>query len=133
LTIGAKAYYLRNILHDWPDDRCPLTLSHIKAAMAQDSLLLIDEMVIPTKGAHEISMQVDMTMYGNFASEERTEKRWKELLDAAGFKIEKVYTYYQDELKDCIIVATPVRTTSEDFNVLQQPKTSFCARGRANL
>ena len=66
--------------------------------MAGDSLLLIDEMVIPTKGAHKIAMQLDMTMYSNLASEERTEKRWKELLDAAGFKIEEVYTY-QDELK----------------------------------
>jgi hypothetical protein len=73
--------------------------------MAEDSLLLIDEMVIPTKGAHRIAMQLDMTMYSNLASEERTEKRWKELLDAAGFKIEQVYTY-QDELRDSIIVAT---------------------------
>jgi len=73
--------------------------------MAGDSLLLIDEMVIPTKGAHKIAMQLDMTMYSNLASEERTEKRWKELLDAAGFKIEQVYTY-QDELRDSIIVAT---------------------------
>ena len=80
-------------------------LSHLKAAMDLDSLLLIDEMVVPTKGAHKIAMQVDLTMYSNLSSEERTEKRWKELLDAAGFNINQVYTY-QAELKDSIIVAS---------------------------
>ncbi|MCJ1251526.1 hypothetical protein MMC30_008761 [Trapelia coarctata] len=102
---GARAYYLRNILHDWPDDRCLTILSHIKGAMGPDSLLLVDEMVIPSRNAHKIAMQVDLTMLSNLASEERSEQRWHDLLGKAGFKIDHIYTY-QAEVADSVIVAS---------------------------
>src|SRR5271163_1747495 len=38
---GAKVYYLRLILHDWPDAVCITILGHIRKAMAEDSKLLI--------------------------------------------------------------------------------------------
>lgn len=75
--------------------------------MSPNSMLLIDEMVVPMKGAHKIAMQVDMTMLANCISEERSEHRWEELLSAAGFEIKHVFTY-QPELGDSIIVATPL-------------------------
>ncbi|KAF2232272.1 o-methyltransferas-like protein [Viridothelium virens] len=100
---GARAYYLRNVLHDWPDEKSLAILSHLKRAMSPTSVLLIDEMIVPTKGAHKITMQVDMAMYGAAGAEERTEKRWNDLISRAGFKIDQVYTYF-DELKDSIMV-----------------------------
>jgi demethylsterigmatocystin 6-O-methyltransferase len=107
---GARAYYMRNILHDWPDAECIKILQNIKAAMAPESKLLIDEMVIPMKGAPRIAMQTDMVMLLACTAEERSEGRWKELLSAAGFKIDEIYTY-QEEISNSIIVTTPADTT----------------------
>jgi demethylsterigmatocystin 6-O-methyltransferase len=73
--------------------------------MAPDSILLVDEMVVPKTKASKISTQVDLTMLSNFASEERSEPRWHGLLGDAGFKIEEIYTY-QKEVGDAVIVAS---------------------------
>ena len=48
--LGARAYYIRNVLHDWPDEKCKLILENIKSAMTSESVVLIDEMVIPNLG-----------------------------------------------------------------------------------
>ncbi|KMU78412.1 O-methyltransferase [Coccidioides immitis RMSCC 3703] len=50
-STGARAYYLRQVLHDWPNDKCKVILENIKAGMSQDSTLLIDEMVISERNA----------------------------------------------------------------------------------
>ena len=42
---GARGYYLRTALHDWPDKQAHEILSHIKDAMNQDSILLTNENV----------------------------------------------------------------------------------------
>jgi len=39
-------YFLKNIIHDWPDDECVTILKHIKAAMKADSRILIHEYVV---------------------------------------------------------------------------------------
>ena len=97
---------LLNKAIDWTDEHCRRILKNVKAAMGPKSLLFLDEMVVPVKGAHKIAMQIDITMLANCISEERSEARWNELLTSAGFKIDKVYTY-QEELGDSIIVAVP--------------------------
>jgi O-methyltransferase domain len=45
---GAKAYFMRRVLHDYSDDDCVKILSHLRAAMAQDSKLLIQDQVMPS-------------------------------------------------------------------------------------
>jgi len=42
---GAQVYYLRLILHDWPDTVCKTILGHIVEAMSADSKLLIFDAV----------------------------------------------------------------------------------------
>lgn len=42
---GANVYYLRLILHDWPDAICQTILGHVVKAMNKDSRLLILDMV----------------------------------------------------------------------------------------
>jgi demethylsterigmatocystin 6-O-methyltransferase len=46
----AKFYYLRHILHDWPAEDCVRILKNITPAMGPDSLVLIDEVVMPEVG-----------------------------------------------------------------------------------
>ena len=61
--------------------------------MAEDSSILIDEIVIPVKGAHWHATSSDLLMMVFLASFERTEDQWRRLLDSAGLKIVKIYTY----------------------------------------
>ena len=56
------------------------------------SKLLINEYVIPDRGAHMISTGLDMLMMSILAARERTEQQWQTLLEGAGFKIVKVWS-----------------------------------------
>lgn len=49
---GAKAYYLKSVLHDWPDEQCKQILSNLKPALkAGYSRILVNELVVPDTGA----------------------------------------------------------------------------------
>lgn len=100
---GAKAYYLRNIMHDWPDDRCVKILKHLKDAMAEESMILVDEMVLPDTGASWKQAQKDIQMMAGLAAMERSESQWKDLVRKAGLRNEDVFTY-DVEMGDSIIV-----------------------------
>lgn len=68
-------------------------LGHIMAAMGPDSVILLDEMVLPDTEVHWQCTQVDLTMMAGLASWERTHSQWAELLGSIGLKIAKTYTY----------------------------------------
>ncbi|KAF4513606.1 hypothetical protein G6O67_000855 [Ophiocordyceps sinensis] len=71
---GARAYYMRSILHDWPDKVCVTILSRIKEAMKQ-------------------GYRLDMMMMTLLSSEERTEASWRRLIEhEAGLKITKIWS-----------------------------------------
>ena len=106
IDVGAKAYYLRNIMHDYSDDKCALILRQITKAMNQDSVILIDDMILPNQGANWHATQLDLTMMASLGAMERTEKQWYALMDSAGLKIKSICTYTA-ELRDSIIVAVP--------------------------
>ncbi|KAI0110614.1 putative sterigmatocystin 8-O-methyltransferase precursor [Hypoxylon sp. NC0597] len=103
---GARAYYLRNILHDWPNHKCKEILQSIQAAMTEDSVLLIDEMVISERGATWRATQLDIAMATCLAAMERTEADWRALLDNSGFTIQKIWKY-TNECEDCVLVVVP--------------------------
>lgn len=93
MHLGARIYYMRNILHDWPDAECITILKHTAAALAPDSVILIDEMVIPNTGAHIHATQQDIALMSTLAALERTQDHWYSLVEKAGLKINKIYTY----------------------------------------
>ena len=57
----------------------------------RSSRLLIAEMVVPAIGAGITAGWFDMTMM-TLSGTERTEDQWRELLEAAGFELTKVWT-----------------------------------------
>ena len=61
--------------------------------MGPDSVILLDEMVLPDENVHWQSAEIDMTMMAALASIERTKTMWADLLDSVGLKIEKILTY----------------------------------------
>lgn len=91
--IGAKFYYMRAVLHDWPDEKCRIILQNIIPAMDKKSVILLDEMVLPDTDVHWHATQIDMTMMGSLAAVERTHAQWTSLLDSVGLKITNIYTY----------------------------------------
>lgn len=103
---AAKAYYMRNIMHDWPDSKCIEILEHLRNAMAQDSIILIDENVLPDVGASWKQAQKDIQMMSVLAAVERSVSQWHELLMLAGLRVRKIHTY-DDDIGDSIIEAVP--------------------------
>lgn len=101
---NAKAYYLRNILHDWPDSSCINILFNLRGALAPDSMILIDETVLPDIGASWKQTQKDIQMMAGLAAMERSERQWKELLGKAGLKIQGIHIY-DEEMGDGVIIA----------------------------
>jgi demethylsterigmatocystin 6-O-methyltransferase len=97
---------MRQILHDYPDDKCIELLHLTMAAMDQDSVILIDEMVIPDAEAHWHTAQIDINMMAHLASMERTVAQWHKLLDAAGLSIQGIHSYSK-YIGESIIVAVP--------------------------
>lgn len=88
---GAKAYYLRMILHDWPDKQAKLILKQVKDAMAPDSVLIVNEQVLPEKGVNSFEAHMDIHMMVPLAALERTEKEWRVLLEETGFEVKGVW------------------------------------------
>lgn len=99
---GARMYYMRNIMHDWPDDKAVIILRHTRDAMDHDSVLLIDEMVVPKTGAHWQATQLDMMMMSALGACERSQTQWETLMASAGLQI-KQFHQYTKSLNDCII------------------------------
>ena len=75
--------------------------------MNQDSVILIDEIVIPNEGANWRQTQLDLAMMATLAGMERTEGQWRHLLTSAGLVITEICSY-KPEFGDSIIEAVPV-------------------------
>ena len=103
-TRGAKVYYLRTVLHDWPDDKCQVILSQLRDALASDSVIVIDEIVLPEMGASTLQMVMDLTMMASVGARERSEGQWRELLKSVGLRMREV-VIYDEGLHSGLIIA----------------------------
>ncbi|KAL8671298.1 MAG: hypothetical protein Q9168_004200 [Polycauliona sp. 1 TL-2023] len=90
---GAKYYYLRAILHNWTDNEAVEILANIVPAMSADSLVAIDEVVMPDEKAHVWPAGLDLQMYTLFGTPERTAVQWDAILDKAGLRAVEVKRY----------------------------------------
>ncbi|THC89247.1 hypothetical protein EYZ11_011304 [Aspergillus tanneri] len=89
---GARIYYMKFVLHDWPDDECRVILGYIREAMkCKYSKLVIEEFILPNKDCAMISAMWDWEMLIFCSSMERTVDHWKMLLASAGFGLLKFW------------------------------------------
>lgn len=109
---GATAYYMRNIIHDYPEEKALRILRNTKDALGPNSVILIDDMFLENKGVHWQAAQIDITMMTCLSSLERTREQWTDLIAKAGLKISKVYTY-TESLRDSVIECVPVERSVE--------------------
>ncbi|KAL3442099.1 putative O-methyltransferase [Aspergillus insuetus] len=91
---GVRAYYMRTVLHDWPDKQCLEALGPIRGAIAPFSVLLVHEILYPNQKLHSIKASsttvLNFIMMEVFSSLERTEAQWLDLIERAGFRVNKV-------------------------------------------
>lgn len=94
---GARAYYFRNICHNWPDADCIKILSNTAKSMEKGySKLLIDEYVIPNTHAPIRGSSMDFLMMMFCSGIERTKSQWEKILDACNLEIVKVWSKRSD-------------------------------------
>ena len=88
---GAKAYHLRAICHDWSDAMVVKILKNIVPVMASDSKVLIADNVLPERGGTGMVAAMDLMMLC-IGGKERTKTNFEAVLDAAGLKLDGVYS-----------------------------------------
>ncbi|KAI4097712.1 MAG: hypothetical protein LQ339_006691 [Xanthoria mediterranea] len=94
---GARAYYFRNICHDWQDTTCEKILVNTAQSMERGySRILIDEYVLPDTGAPIRGSSMDFLMMMFCSGIERTKRQWESLLDRCGLEIVQVWRTRSD-------------------------------------
>lgn len=93
VNLGARAYFMHSVLHDWSDERAMRIVGELKEAMRSGhSKLLINEMVVPATGASSIGTAMDLILMGVFSARERSQADWEKLLKDAGFRITGIFS-----------------------------------------
>jgi O-methyltransferase domain len=100
---GAKAYFMRRIMHDWGDETCKTILKNIIPSMSVDSKILINDLVLPDVKCERRMALSDLVMM-SFGGMERTESQWETLLQEVGLKIRNIWRKAGNNL--CVIEAT---------------------------
>jgi hypothetical protein len=84
-VVGARVYYLKMVLHDWPDEQCKQILSNLKPALKKGhSRILLNEIIIPETGANWFETSVDLIMLCAHSAQERRERDWRALMESVG-------------------------------------------------
>jgi hypothetical protein len=93
---GADVYMLKHVLHGRRDPDAIRMLRNCLAVMPEDGTLLIIEFVLPavvSKADSDLEghLMSDLNMLAVTGGRERSEREWKTLLEAAGFRLAGVY------------------------------------------
>lgn len=84
---GADAYILKDVIHDWDDDRAGAILARCRQAMSREARLLLVEMVMPERTEQApIAVQLDLQMLVVTGGRERSQAEHRGLLGRAGFE-----------------------------------------------
>ena len=83
---GANVYFLRYVLHDWPDSWCIKILEQVLPAMRSGSKIIVMERVMEPMGGNNRSMalkrlatSLDLQVMAMMNAKERTEDEWRDL------------------------------------------------------
>lgn len=98
---------MRGVPHNHPPHKVKLLFANTKAAMAADSILLVDETVLPDRKVGFVAASIDLTMLGAFASMERTEKDWRELAESVGLELVRSFAYNPSENETVMDIRLP--------------------------
>ncbi|WQF84394.1 Putative O-methyltransferase domain, S-adenosyl-L-methionine-dependent methyltransferase superfamily [Colletotrichum destructivum] len=92
-VMGARAYFMHSILHDWSDESARTILTMQRNAMKPGfSKLLIHDHVVPESLAHPQATAFDFQMMAMVAGQERSEGHWRALLESVGLRVVRIWT-----------------------------------------
>jgi len=87
---GCDGYFMKHIVHDWPDDKALVLLRNIRAVIPQHGKLLLAEAVLDDSPAPHPGKLLDIEMMIFASGKERTEEEFRELLAKGGFTLTQV-------------------------------------------
>jgi SAM-dependent methyltransferase len=87
---GADVHLLKQVVHDWDDERATRLLQNCHRALVPGGKLLLVEMVIPGDNRPSPAQAMDLNMLVLLGGRERTEEQFERLFEAAGFRLEQV-------------------------------------------
>jgi hypothetical protein len=87
LPVGADAYVLKHILHDFAEEQCLALLSNVREAIAPDGKMLVVEYVLGGNNERHIGNIIDLWLLLLLGAKERTLPQYTELFAKAGFKV----------------------------------------------
>ena len=87
---GGEAYILQAVIHDWDDERSLSILKSCRRAMGSNGKLILVEPIIPPGNEPSPGKMMDINMMVLAGGLERTETEFRQLFDAAGFKLMNV-------------------------------------------
>jgi hypothetical protein len=89
---GCDGYLLKQVLHDWDNERCRTILSACRRAASPGARLLVVESIVERNEAHGFGAKVDLHMLvACDGGRERGREEFRRLFAESGFKLEEVY------------------------------------------
>ena len=87
---GLDAYIMKHIIHDWPDHLCVKILKGCRQGINPGGKLLVADFVIPPGNDCVSGKVLDLEMLLFPGGMERTEKQFRDLFAAAGWRLSRV-------------------------------------------
>lgn len=102
---GCRAYLMKNIIHDWDDERARRILLNCRQAVPDDGVLLLVEYCLGDENMPALGKTIDVVMLTITGGKERTVSEHRDLLASAGFWINQTIPLSNDAM---ILEARPV-------------------------
>ena len=91
---GHDAYVLKNIIHDWNDEKAAVILANCRKAMGRERRLILIERIVPPRSEYSAAARqlfmADMQMMVMLGGRERSLEEFRALLESAGFELTRV-------------------------------------------
>jgi hypothetical protein len=101
---GADAYMMKHIIHDWPDDMCIKLLQLCRKAAKPGGKLLVIDAVIQPGNDFSPAKFLDLQMLLFPGGMERTEKQFRDLFAASGWRLNRIVPTPAGE---CVVEGLP--------------------------
>ncbi|MCX6251469.1 MAG: methyltransferase [Bacteroidetes bacterium] len=88
---GADVYILKNIIHNWNDEKAVVILSNIKKALPVDGKILLIEMIIEEDNSPSFGKLIDIQMMTFFdGAKERTLEEFRRIIADSGLRVNRI-------------------------------------------
>jgi hypothetical protein len=102
---GCRAYMMKSVIHDWDDEQAHKILINCRRAVPDDGALLLVELALSEGNLPSTGKLTDIAMLVLTGGKERTLEEYRELLAAAGFRLNQVVPTSSDWV---VIEAMPI-------------------------